>query len=126
MILNLVAARQAHCPDKTEVGYGILPSDHGLVAEWHMRFPQKECQCGFESRLGHMEYTVSEPPEGYTWSATDVDDPMWGQPGKTLTLILYKNGKEVERRGVFVPEKRANQAQTFLEGMENSIRMGLK
>lgn len=91
-----------------------------------MRLPQKERQCGFESHQGHMEYKVSEPPKGYTWSATDVDDPMWGKEGKTLTLILYKDGKEVERRGVFVPKNRENEAQAFLEGMENSIRMGLK
>lgn len=91
-----------------------------------MRFPQKECQCGFESHQGYMEYKVSEPPKGYIWQAIDVEDPMWGKPGRTLTLILSKDGKEVERRGVFVPENRMNEAQAFLEGMENSIRMSLK
>lgn len=73
-----------------------------------------------------MEYTVSEPPEGYTWSATDVDDPTWGDEGKSLVLVLYKDGKEVERRGVFVPKNRENEAQSFLTAMENSIRMSLK
>lgn len=98
----------------------------GPVAEWHMLLPQKECTCGFDSHQGYMEYKVSNPPKGYTWSATDVDDPMWGKEGKSLVLILYKDGKEVERRGVFVPRNRENEAQSFLTAMEESIRMSLK
>lgn len=90
-----------------------------------MLLPQKECTCGFESHQGYMEYKVSDPPKGYTWSATDVDDPMWGKEGKSLVLILYKDGKEVERRGVFVPRNRENEAQSFLTAMEESIRMAL-
>ena len=91
-----------------------------------MRFPQKECQCGFESHLGYMEYELSEAPEGYGWSVQEIDDPMFaGLKGKTLALILTKDGREVERRGVFVPAKRSNETQGFITGMENSIRLSL-
>lgn len=71
-------------------------------------------------------YNLSEAPEGYEWEVKEIDDPMFaGMKGKTLQLVLSKDGKEVEKRGVFVPDKRMDEAQAFIEGMENSIRMGL-
>lgn len=89
-----------------------------------MLLPQKECTCGFESHQGYMEYTLSEPPKGYTWEVSENDDPSFTD-GKTLTLTLKKDGRVVERRGVFVPTKRENEAAGFVKGMENSIRMSL-
>jgi hypothetical protein len=72
-------------------------------------------------------YTVSEAPEGYEWEVKEIDDPMFaGMKGKTFQLILTKDGREVEKRGIFVPDKRASETQTFIKGMEESIRMGLK
>lgn len=92
-----------------------------------MRFPQKECQCGFESRLGYMKYTLTEPPKGYTWTLLEADgDPFAsGVSGKTYEIKVYKDGSFQERRGVFVPENRASETQAFITAMEGSLRASL-
>jgi hypothetical protein len=70
---------------------------------------------------------LSEAPEGYTWEVNEVDDPMFaGMKGKTLALVLFKDGKQVEKRGVFVPTNRENDTDAFIRGMEESIRLSLK
>ncbi|QGH76469.1 hypothetical protein SEA_DAUBENSKI_200 [Streptomyces phage Daubenski] len=73
-----------------------------------------------------MAYETSTPPDGYEWAVEEVDDPLFGHlNGKTLALVLKKDGKQVERRGVFVPAKRENETEAFIRGMEESIRMAL-
>lgn len=70
---------------------------------------------------------LSEAPEGYTWELSEDADPMFaGLDGKTLSLVLFKNGSVVERRGVFVPTNREDETPAFVKGMEESIRLSLK
>ncbi|WXW92679.1 hypothetical protein SEA_ENYGMA_229 [Streptomyces phage Enygma] len=75
-----------------------------------------------------MEYTIGEAPEGYEWSLESADgDPMFmGRKGKTWGIIVTKDKKFVERRGVFVPAKQEKDTQAFITAMENSLRQSLK
>lgn len=74
-----------------------------------------------------MTYKLSEAPKGYEWELAENDgDPLFGTlSGKTYEIKIYKDGTFQERRGVFVPENRASETQSFITAMESSIRMTL-
>ncbi|QJD50921.1 hypothetical protein KNV00_gp098 [Streptomyces phage Bmoc] len=74
-----------------------------------------------------MEYKLGKAPEGYEWSLENADgDPLFsGRKGTTYGIIVTKNKKFVERRGVFVPEERAGDTQSFITAMEESLRQSL-
>ena len=72
-----------------------------------------------------MEYVLSEAPEGYTWELSESDGPLMGTEGVSYELNLFKNGKSVDTRGVFVPKSKAAETASFIRAMEQSIRMSL-
>jgi hypothetical protein len=74
-----------------------------------------------------MSYELSKAPEGYDWELKQWDgDPGFGKTdGKTYEIYLSKDGRQVERRGVFVPTNRASETKAFIKAMEESIRMAL-
>ncbi|AXH66934.1 hypothetical protein SEA_STARPLATINUM_228 [Streptomyces phage StarPlatinum] len=75
-----------------------------------------------------MEYTLGKAPKGYEWSLEHADgDPLFtGRKGTTYGIIVTKNGKFVERRGVFVPAESEKDTQSFITAMEESLRQSLK
>jgi len=75
-----------------------------------------------------MAYTIGKAPSGYEWSLESADgDPLFmGRDGKTWGIIVTKNGKFVERRGVFVPTNKEKDTQSFITSMEESLRQSLK
>lgn len=93
-----------------------------------MRRSQKPRQCGFESHQGYMAYTIGKAPKGYEWTLESADgDPMFmNRKGKTWGILVTKDGKFVERRGVFVPADREKETQSFITAMEESLRQSLK
>ncbi|QBP30952.1 hypothetical protein KNU49_gp102 [Streptomyces phage EGole] len=72
-----------------------------------------------------MTYELNEAPEGYAWELGTVDGPFMGTEGTTYELQLFKNGKVVDTRGVFVPKVREADTVSFIRAMEQSIRMSI-